>query len=138
MSDEREARLEKLAALRAGGVDPYPTTASRSHTAAQMLEHFDELEGQEITLVGRVMRIRNQGGAVFANIEDGSARVQIYIQQDVVEEADWKKVKLLDIGDFIEIAGTVFTTSTGEKTLRVNRLAILSKSLRQLPAKGAG
>jgi lysyl-tRNA synthetase, class II len=138
MSDEREARLEKLAALRAGGIDPYPTSTSRSHTAAQMLEHFDELDGQEITLAGRVMRIRGQGRSVFAHIEDGSGRVQIYIKQDAVSDADWKKIKLLDIGDFIEAAGTVFTTKTGEKTLHVDRFTLLAKSLRQLPAKGPG
>jgi lysyl-tRNA synthetase class 2 len=138
MSDEREARLEKLAALRTGGIDPYPTTTSRSHTAAQLLEHFDELEGQEITLAGRVMELRNFGKAIFGDIEDGSGRVQIYIRKDIVSEADWKTIKLVDRGDFIEASGTVFTTTTGEKTLKINRLALLAKSLRQLPAKGVG
>jgi lysyl-tRNA synthetase, class II len=138
MSDEREARLEKLAALRADGIDPYPTTARRSHTAAQMLEQFDELAGQEITLAGRVMELRDYGKTIFGDIEDGSGRVQIYIRQDAVSEADWRQTRLVDRGDFIEGSGTVFTTKTGEKTLRVKSLALLSKSLRQLPAKGPG
>jgi lysyl-tRNA synthetase class 2 len=102
-----------------------------------MLEHFDELDNQEITLAGRVMRLRDKR-AIFANIEDGSGGVQIYIRQDAVSEADWMETRLVDIGDFIEATGTVFTTHSGEKTLKVNHLAILSKSLRQLPAKGPG
>jgi lysyl-tRNA synthetase class 2 len=138
MSDEREARLEKLATLREDGIDPYPADSRRTHTAAEVLEHFDELAGQEITLVGRIMLFRPMGKAVFAHIEDGSGRIQIYIKRDNVGEAAFKIIRLLDIGDFIEATGTLFTTSTGEKTLRVDRFAMLAKSLRQLPAKGAG
>jgi lysyl-tRNA synthetase, class II len=138
MSDEREARLEKLAALREDGIDPYPSESHRTHTAADVLENFDELAGQEITLVGRIMLLRPHGKTVFAHIEDGSGRIQIYIKRDSVGEDAFKTVKLLDIGDFVEAGGTLFTTSTGEKTLRVERFALLAKSLRQLPAKGAG
>jgi lysyl-tRNA synthetase class 2 len=138
MSDEREARLEKLAALRAGGIDPYPADSSRTHTAADVLQHFDELAGQEITLVGRIMLLRPMGKAVFAHIEDGSGRMQIYIKRDNVGDDAFKIIRLLDIGDFIEAAGTLFTTRTGEKTLDVDRFTLLAKSLRQLPAKGPG
>jgi lysyl-tRNA synthetase class 2 len=138
MSDEREARLEKLATLREGGIDPYPTTSDRTHTAARVLEHFDELQEQEIALVGRLMRLREQGKAVFADIVDGSAKIQIYISLDAVGEAAFKTIKLLDIGDIIGASGTLFTTKRGEKTLHVDRFTLLAKSLRQLPAKGAG
>jgi lysyl-tRNA synthetase class 2 len=138
MSDEREARLEKLAAFREGGIDPYPTESRRTHTAAQVLEHFDELQDQEIALVGRLMLLREMGKAAFAHIEDGSGRIQIYIQRDAVGEAAFKTIKLLDIGDFIGASGTLFVTRTGEKTLHVGRFSLLAKSLRQLPAKGAG
>ncbi len=137
MSDEREARLEKAAALRREGVDPYPTATRRTHTAAEALEHYDELQGQEITLAGRLMSLR-EGKTVFAHIEDGSGRIQIYIRQDAVGESEFKRIKLLDRGDFIEASGTLFSTHTGEKTLRVERFTMLAKSLRQLPAKGAG
>jgi lysyl-tRNA synthetase class 2 len=138
MSDEREARLEKLAALREDGVDPYPAASHRSHTTAEVLEHFDELAEQEITLVGRIMLLRPMGKAVFAHIEDGSGRIQIYIKRDNVGDEAFKTIRLLDIGDFVEAGGTLFTTRTGEKTLHVDRFALLAKSLRQLPAKGVG
>ena len=75
---------------------------------------------------------------MFAHIEDGSGRIQIYIKRDSVGDDAFKIIRLLDIGDFIEAGGTLFTTSTGEKTLHVDRFTMLAKSLRQLPAKGAG
>ncbi|MGO8950719.1 MAG: lysine--tRNA ligase [Ktedonobacterales bacterium] len=138
MSDERESRLEKAAALRRDGIDPYPTATRRTHTAAEALERYDELQGQEITLAGRLMLLRPQGKSAFAHIEDGSGRIQIYIKQDAVGDDNFKRIKLLDIGDFIEASGTLFTTRTGEKTLHVDRFTMLAKSLRQLPAKGPG
>jgi lysyl-tRNA synthetase class 2 len=140
MSDEREARLEKLAALRAAGIDPYPAQSHRTHTAAETLAHFDTLqsEGQEITLTGRLVLLREMGKSAFAHLEDGTARIQIYFKQDTIGEDAFRRIKLLDLGDFLEVTGTLFTTRTGEKTLAVRRYAVLSKSLRPLPTKGAG
>jgi len=138
MSDEREARLEKLAALRAEGIDPYPARSHRTHTAAETLAHFDELQGQEITLVGRLMLRREMGKSVFANIEDGSANTQIYFKRDTIGDEAFQRLKLVDLGDFLQVTGTLFTTKTGEKTLAVQRYELLSKSLTPLPAKGAG
>ena len=140
MSDEREARLEKLAALRAEGIDPYPARSHRTHTAAETLAHFDELheEGQPITLVGRLMLRREMGKSVFANIEDGSADIQIYFKRDTIGDEAFQRLKLIDLGDFVQVTGTLFTTKTGEKTLAVQRYELLSKSLTPLPAKGAG
>ena len=140
MSDEREARLEKLAALRAAGIDPYPAQSHRTHTAAETLAHFDALqsEGQEITLTGRLVLLREMGKSAFAHLEDGTARIQIYFKQDTIGEDAFRRIKLLDLGDFLEVTGALFTTRTGEKTLAVRRYAVLSKSLRPLPTKGAG
>jgi lysyl-tRNA synthetase, class II len=138
MSDEREARLEKLAALRAEGIDPYPARSHRTHTAAETLAHFDELQGQQITLVGRLMLRREMGKSVFANIEDGSANIQIYFKRDTIGDEAFQRLKLVDLGDFLQVTGTLFTTKTGEKTLAVQRYELLSKSLTPLPAKGAG
>ena len=140
MSDEREARLEKLAALRAAGIDPYPAQSHRTHTAAETLAHFDALqsEGQEITLTGRLVLLREMGKSAFAHLEDGTARIQIYFKQDTIGEDAFRHIKLLDLGDFLEVTGALFTTRTGEKTLAVRRYAVLSKSLRPLPTKGAG
>ena len=82
--DERDARIEKLAALREAGEDPYPTRAERDHTAAAVLDHYDALQGQTITLAGRLMQLREMGKAAFAHIEDGSGRIQIYLKRDDV------------------------------------------------------
>jgi len=138
MSDEREARLEKLAALRAEGIDPYPARSHRTHTAAETLAHFDDLQGQQITLVGRLMLRREMGKSVFANIEDGSANTQIYFKRDTIGDEAFQRLKMVDLGDFLQVTGTLFTTKTGEKTLAVQRYELLSKSLTPLPAKGAG
>lgn len=138
MSDEREARLEKLAALRAEGIDPYPPRSHRTHTAAETLAHFDALQGEQITLTGRLMQRREMGKSIFAQIEDGSASIQIYFKRDTIGEEAFRRIKLLDLGDFLQAAGTLFTTRTGEKTLAVTQYVLLSKSLTPLPAKGAG
>lgn len=136
--DEREARLAKLEAIRAAGFDPYPTTSARTHTAAEAVERYDALQDTPITLAGRIMRWRDQGKSVFAHIEDGSGRVQVYFKRDVVGEESFARLRWLDLGDTIEATGTLFTTRTGEKTLRVDQWRLLSKSLTPLPAKGAG
>ena len=140
MSDEREARLEKLATLRAAGIEPYPARSQRTHTAAETLAHFDELreQGQEITLTGRLTLLREMGKSAFADIMDGTARIQIYFKLDTIGEDAFRRIKLLDLGDFLQVTGTLFTTRTGEKTLAVQRYELLSKALRPLPTKGAG
>ncbi|MGH2486703.1 MAG: OB-fold nucleic acid binding domain-containing protein, partial [Ktedonobacterales bacterium] len=78
MSDEREARLEKLATLREEGIDPYPARAHRTIMAVDALARFDELADQKLTIAGRLMQLREMGKAAFAHIEDGSGRIQIY------------------------------------------------------------
>jgi lysyl-tRNA synthetase class 2 len=138
MSDEREARLAKLDQLRAAEIDPYPVHSQRDHTAAEALEHFDELQGQRIVLAGRLMQLREMGKAAFAHIEDGTGRIQIYIRRDDVGEEAFGWLRLLDLGDIIEASGTLFTTRTGEKTLHVESYRLLAKSLTPPPAKGAG
>lgn len=138
MSDEREARLEKLAALRAEGIDPYPARSHRTHTAAETLARFDALEGEQITLTGRLMLLREMGKSVFAHIEDGTARIQIYFKRDTIGEEAFRRIKLLDLGDFLQVTGTLFTTKTGEKTLAVQQYELLAKSLTPMPAKGVG
>ncbi|WIG61991.1 MAG: Lysyl-tRNA synthetase (class II) [Ktedonobacterales bacterium] len=138
MSDEREARLEKLAALREAGIEPYPTRSHRDTMAADALARYDELQGQTITIAGRLMQLREMGKAAFAHLEDGSGRIQIYIKRDAVGDEAFRRIRLLDLGDILEATGTLFTTRTGEKTLHVDTYTILAKSLATLPSKGAG
>lgn len=136
--DEREERLAKAEALRAAGIDPYPARTLRDHTAAEALAQFDALADQQITLAGRLVQLRTKGAVTFANIEDGSGRIQLFLKRDELGEDVYKRIKLLDLGDFIEVTGILFTTNTGEKTVRVTHFAVLAKALIPLPAKGAG
>src|SRR5579871_1967197 len=140
MADERETRLQRLYALREKGIQPYPNTAERTHTIEEVLEHFDEWEGEEgnMTLVGRIRLLREMGKAAFAHIEDGTGRIQVFFRINDLGEDAYRSIKLLDIGDFIQVRGYLFRTRTGERTLHVREFRILSKSLRPLPEKFHG
>ena len=140
MADERAIRLQRLHALREKGINPYPNSAQRTHTIADILEHFEEWQGEEgnFTLVGRIRLLRDMGKAAFMHIEDGSGRMQVFFRiQDLGEEA-FKTFKLLDIGDFIEVSGYLFRTKTGERTLHARSFEVLTKALRPLPEKFHG
>jgi lysyl-tRNA synthetase class 2 len=140
MADEREMRLQRLHALRERDIDPYPNHVERTHTIAQVLEHFDEWQGPEgsFTLTGRIRLLREMGRAAFAQIEDGTGRIQIYLRVNDIGEEAYRGIKLLDLGDFIQVSGFLFRTRTGERTLRVREYRILAKGLRPLPEKFHG
>src|SRR5213082_142863 len=137
---EQEARRQKLQALRKKGIDPYPNRVQRTDTIAHILEHFDELQRDErdVTLTGRIRLMRDMGKAAFAQIEDGTGRMQIYFRINEIGEDAYKTLKLLDIGDFLQVSGFLFITRTGERTLHVREYRILSKGLRPLPEKYHG
>lgn len=140
-TDERLARLEKLKEIRAQKVNPYPSTIKRSHTVGEILELFDKLSGQKklISLAGRLKIIRLHGGSAFANLEDESGNIQLFFRKDHFGEKPYKFFKeLIDMGDFVGVRGTLFTTKTGEKTLEVESLKILTKTLAPLPEKWHG
>ena len=140
MTEERENRLQRLYALREKGINPYPNRVQRTNTIADVLEHFNEWQGVEgdFTLTGRIRLMRPQGKITFAQIEDGTGRMQVFFRFDEVGEDAYKILKLLDIGDFIEVRGYLFFTTTGERTLRVREYRILAKGLRPLPEKYHG
>ena len=142
LSEQEQVRREKLARLREAGVDPYPARSQRSHTIAQALQLFeagDLAEDEVLALVGRLKTVRVMGKSSFAHIEDGSGRAQIYLRRDEVGLQSFEMfTKLLDIGDFVEVQGPMFRTRTGEVTLRVRQLALLSKALHPLPDKWHG
>lgn len=140
MPDEREIRLQRLHALREQGVNPYPNSVERTHTIADVLQHFDEFAGPEgsYTLVGRIRLLREMGKAAFAKIEDGSGSIQVYFRINDLGEETYRTIKQLDLGDFIEATGFLFVTRTGERTLHVKHYRILSKGLRPLPEKYHG
>lgn len=142
LQDYRDERTRKLAELKALGVDPYPATSTRTHTCADVLEKYDELAGQTVSVVGRIVSIRSFGKLAFIKLRDMSGDVQLYLQKDEVAELDaargvlgMKQLKLLDTGDFVQATGQMVTTQTGEKSVGVHELRLLAKSLRPMPEK---
>ncbi len=140
MTDEREIRIQRLQKLRELGINPYPNSAERSHAIAEVLQHFDAFAGPEgsYTLVGRIRLLREMGKATFAKIEDGTGSIQIYLRVNDIGEEQYRIIKLLDLGDFIQASGFLFVTRTGERTLHVKHFLLLAKGLRPLPEKYHG
>lgn len=142
-SDQELERLQKLEKIRALGIDPYPAEAfPATHTCLKVRESFRDEEAENwknIRLVGRLMSIRDMGKALFAELMDASGRLQIYLRRDdLIREYgeiffDTFVKKLLDIGDIVGLLGFVFRTRTGEVTLHVQSLKLLSKAVRPLP-----
>ena len=142
LQDYRNERLRKLETLRQLGVEPYPAKSERTHTCAEVLSKYDGLAGKEVVVAGRVASIRSFGKLAFIKLRDQSGDVQLYLQRDDVAELDaargvlgMKQLKLLDTGDFIEARGVMTTTQTGEKSVGVRELRLLTKSLRPMPEK---
>ena len=142
LQDYRNERLRKLETLRELGVDPYPARSERTHGCGEVLAHYDELAGREVIVAGRIVSIRSFGKLAFIKLRDQSAEVQLYLQRNDVAELDasrgvlgMKQLKLLDTGDFVEARGAMTTTQTGEKSVGVRELRLLTKSLRPMPEK---
>ena len=135
----RKVRREKLAELQAGGKNPFEITKyDATCHAMDVKEHFDEMEGQQVSLAGRVMQKRVMGKASFCNILDQSGNIQSYVARDSVGEENYKEFKKLDIGDIVGIEGEVFKTKTGEISIHASAVKLLSKSLQILPEKYHG
>ena len=149
------ARRNKLDAIKKAGVDPYPSVTSRTQTNKQAVDGFDVIADKEITVVGRIKSWRDMGKLIFAHIEDGTGKIQVLFKADNIGREKFKfLMSNFDIGDFIEVTGTLFKTKTGEKTLAVGaglarptsgeRAAeagpykMLAKSLRPLPDEHYG
>ena len=128
-------RQDKLERIRELGVDPYPYNYDISHTSAQVLTDFDQLEEnkQEVTLAGRLISMRRMGKASFAHLLDSAGRLQLFLQRDEVGTDNYALFKLLDIGDLIGVRGVVFRTRSGEESLLVREIILLSKNLYPLP-----
>lgn len=138
---ERDERIKKLEELRKKGINPYPAKAQRTHIVNDVLEQFETLDASqaEITLAGRLRTIRAHGNLTFAHLEDSSGRIQIAISKNDVGADNYKDfVKLIDMGDFIEVTGKVFVTHKGEKSLKASNWTILTKALKPLPDKYHG
>jgi len=138
LSEQELVRREKLNKLRDLGINPYPADLYPvDHTSKQIKSDFEE--GKKVIIAGRLMSRRIQGSASFAELQDSEGRIQVYFNRDEICSGDDKSKyndvykKLLDIGDFIGVEGTLFKTKVGEKTVMVNNFTLLSKALKPLP-----
>ncbi|MBI4359483.1 MAG: lysine--tRNA ligase, partial [Candidatus Jacksonbacteria bacterium] len=148
-TNERSVRIERLEKIRSRGIPPYPSSSARTHTIQAVLGGFDHLSesANMVTVAGRIMGLREHGGSAFIDMEDGTGRMQAYLKKDVVSKPEHKDknpllyedfLELIDIGDFVEITGTVFTTKAGEKTVLVLAWRLTAKAIRPIPSRWYG
>ena len=135
----RQVRRDKLAELQANGQDPFQiTNFDVTHHSKEVKDHFEELEGKQVVLAGRIMSKRIMGKASFCNILDLQGNIQSYVARDSIGEDEYKAFKKMDIGDIVGLAGEVFRTKTGEISIHASSVTLLSKSLQVLPEKFHG
>ena len=134
-----KVRREKLDKLKQEGKEPYKITKfNRTHTSKQIKDNYEELEGKDVTVAGRIMAKRIMGKASFCHIQDSEGKIQSYVSINELGEESYKAFKEDDIGDIIGITGFVFKTKTGEISIHAKAVTLLSKSLRPLPEKFHG
>jgi lysyl-tRNA synthetase, class II len=145
LKELRDERLRKLDELKKLGVNPYPADSARTHQLAKIVDSFTELEGKIASVVGRIVNIRKFGKIAFVVIRDASGSLQLFLAADQVAALDapksqlgFEQLPLLDSGDFVEATGVVAKTKTGEISVEVERLRILTKSLRPMPTTHDG
>jgi len=140
-----KVRLEKLARLRARGVEPYPHRYDRTHTAQEAISYLEALEqtdaddtrSEDVSVAGRIVAMRGMGKATFADLLDGSGRIQALFRQNALSET-YGILTDLDLGDWLGVRGPLLRTRTGEVTVEVHEFTLLSKSLRPIPEKWHG
>ena len=139
LSELLQIRREKLAALQEAGRDPFKETRfDRTAMSAQIKASFETFENQQVSVAGRIMSKRGMGKAIFCHIQDRDGQIQLYIRKDAVSETEFADFRKYDVGDIIGVSGYVFKTQTGEITVHVEHVKLLSKSLRPLPEKYHG
>ena len=131
-----EQRKAKLASLRDQGMDPFKNKFAPTETCAQARQQY--AEGREVALTGRITAHRDMGKSMFIDLKDQSGRLQVYAQKNVLGEESYRLFTHLDLGDFIGVRGAMFTTKTGEVSVKLHSFVILAKALRPPPAKWHG
>ena len=132
-------RREKLKALQDEGRDPFQITKfDVTHHTQDIKDHFDAMEGSEVSVAGRLMSKRGMGKVSFCDLQDKTGRIQIYARKDEMDEVTYDRFKKYDIGDIVGVKGEVFRTQRGEMSVRAREITLLSKSLRPLPEKFHG
>jgi lysyl-tRNA synthetase class 2 len=139
---QRQQRLDKVAKLAELGIDPYPSNSRRNITNAYINDHFEEKEGDEVIVAGRVMTWRSHGEIQFVDLQDSTGRIQLYIRNDMLVGTSSKNqtlgvenLDLIDAGDFIEAKGIVTKTKVGQISVQPTEIVLLTKSIRPLPNK---
>ncbi|MFN8011089.1 MAG: lysine--tRNA ligase [Holophagaceae bacterium] len=141
----RQARLDKLEKLKALGIDVWPRKAVRDRSLAQARAEFDPKTGEEleaapatVSVMGRVTAYRDSGKTCFLNLMEGGVKLQVYARKDALSEVEWEIVRLLDLGDFLSVTGTMMRTKTGELTVKAAAVQFLTKAMLPLPEKWHG
>lgn len=141
LEDIRDERIKKLALLKAAGMEPYPAQVTRTHTLEEALAQFETLESDAtiVTVVGRIMSLRGQGGILFVDLFDGTAKMQVLIKKDDLKDVSFDLfVATVDASDFIQVTGTALVTKRGEKSVAAQSWTMLAKSLRPVPEQWFG
>lgn len=145
LQELREAKIDKLNKLKNLGINPYPSEAQKDYSHQEIIDNFDDYDGKEVTLAGRIMSWREHGALIFADLQDFTDRIQLFIREDTLKETNideqligFEHIGLLDVGDFIQVKGEITKTKRGEISLVVTELRLLAKSLRPLPEKHEG
>ena len=139
LSEQRRIRREKLKALQEAGRNPFlEENWNVTAHSKDIKDNFEAMEDQEVSCAGRIMAFRHMGKASFIDIQDKQGRIQCFVSKDALGEEEYGYFKTYDIGDIVGVEGTVFKTRTGEVTIKVSRLVLLSKSLQVLPNKWQG
>ncbi|UCE66917.1 MAG: lysine--tRNA ligase [Candidatus Zixiibacteriota bacterium] len=140
LSEILRVRREKLQKLIDKGINPFPYRYSRTHLSSEIIADFENLSesGQTVKVAGRIISWRGHGKTVFAHLQDGSGKIQVYIRKDDLGEEQFEMFGLFETGDIIGVEGTVFRTRMGEVTIKISGFALLAKSLKPLPEKWHG
>ena len=139
LSQLLQIRRDKLKDLQESGNDPFQITRyAVDNDSANIKENFDALEGQPVSIAGRLMSKRGMGKVSFCDLQDKSGRIQLYARKDEMDEEEYNRFKKYDIGDIVGVQGEVFRTQRGEMSVRVQKVTLLSKSLLPLPEKFHG
>lgn len=141
----RSGRVAKADALRKLGLNPYPSKSKRTHYTKQILDGFEALNGQTVTVAGRLMSWRKQGALAFAHVQDQTGKIQLFLRKNLVKPTDaatatlgYAETNLIDLGDIMEATGKVMRTERGEISVLVEEIRLLTKAVRPLPDQWSG
>ena len=139
MVDQVRIRREKLAQLQQEGQNPFAQTKFEfTSNSAEIRKNFEQMEGKEVSVSGRLMTKRGMGKVMFCDLQDAAGRIQIYLKIDEMDEATFERCRKLDIGDIVGVHGDVFRTQRGEISVRAHEVVLLAKALLPLPDKFHG